>query len=124
VNFIVRAVEDVLKESFGIPDGLADDKRVTVLDFACGTGTFILEVLERIFENIGGADSAKAGLIVRDHILKKIYGFEYLIAPLYYRAFEALAVPRRQGPRLAGRPAVAGVSDQHVGADRAAEEFS
>jgi predicted helicase len=81
VNFIVRAVDDILKERFGIPDGLADHKRVTVLDFACGTGTFILEVFERIFENTGGADSAKAGLIVRDHMLEKIFGFEYLIAP-------------------------------------------
>jgi len=42
VNFIVRAVDDILKESFGIPDGLADNRRVTVLDFACGTGTFLL----------------------------------------------------------------------------------
>jgi predicted helicase len=40
LNFIVRAIDDILKESFGIPDGLADHKRVTVLDFACGTGTF------------------------------------------------------------------------------------
>ena len=81
VNFIVRAVDDILKDTFGIANGLADHKRVTVLDFACGTGTFILEVLERIFENTGGADSAKAGLIVRDHMLKNIFGFEYLIAP-------------------------------------------
>jgi len=81
VNFIVRAVDDILKETFNIPDGLADHKRVTVLDFACGTGTFILEVLECIFENIGGAESAKAGLIMRGHMLKNIYGFEYLIAP-------------------------------------------
>jgi predicted helicase len=81
VNFIVRAVDDILKESFGIPDGLADHKRVTVLDFACGTGTFILEALERIFENIGGAESAKASLVVREHMLRNIYGFEYLIAP-------------------------------------------
>jgi predicted helicase len=81
VNFIVRAIDDILKASFGISDGLADNKRVTVLDFACGTGTFILEVLERIFDNIGGADSAKAGLIMRGHMLKNIYGFEYLIAP-------------------------------------------
>jgi N-6 DNA Methylase len=81
VNFIVRAIDDILKASFGISDGLADHNRVTVLDFACGTGTFILEVLECIFENIGGTDSAKASLIVRDHMLKNIYGFEYLIAP-------------------------------------------
>ena len=53
VNFIVRAVDDILKESFGITDGLADPK-VTVLDFACGTGTFLLEVFQRIFDNIGG----------------------------------------------------------------------
>jgi predicted helicase len=63
VNFIVCAVDDILKETFGIAQGLADYKRVTVLDFACGTGTFILEVLERIFDHTGGADSAKASLI-------------------------------------------------------------
>jgi predicted helicase len=81
VNFIVRAVDDILKDKFEIADGLADHKRVTVLDFACGTGTFLLEVMNRIFENIGGADTGKAGSIVREHILKNIYGFEYLIAP-------------------------------------------
>ncbi len=81
VNFIVRAVDDILKESFGIREGLADSKRVTVLDFACGTGTFLLEVFQRIFDNIGGADKGRADPIVREHILKNIYGFEYLIAP-------------------------------------------
>lgn len=81
VNFIVRAIDDILKDSFGIKDGLADHKKVTVLDFACGTGTFLLEVFQRIFENIGGADSGRATLIVRDHLLENIYGFEYLIAP-------------------------------------------
>lgn len=81
VNFIVRAVDDILKESFGIRDGLADHKRVTVLDFACGTGTFLLETFQRIFDNIGGPDAGRADLIVRDHILKNLFGFEYLIAP-------------------------------------------
>lgn len=81
VNFIVRAINDILKDTFGIAEGLADRKRVTVLDFACGTGTFLVEVLERIFEEIGGPDAGKAPLVVRDHILKNIHGFEYLIAP-------------------------------------------
>lgn len=81
VNFIIRAVDDILKESFGIRDGLADSKRVTVLDFACGTGTFLLEVFQRIFDNIGGPESGRADLTVRDHMLKNLYGFEYLIAP-------------------------------------------
>lgn len=81
VNFIVRAVDDILKDKFEIPDGLADHKRVTVLDFACGTGTFLLEVMNKIFENIGGPEKGIAASVVRDHILKNIYGFEYLIAP-------------------------------------------
>ncbi|MCH8167809.1 MAG: N-6 DNA methylase, partial [Proteobacteria bacterium] len=81
VNFIVRAIDDILKRSFAIPEGLADHNRVTVLDFACGTGTFLLEVFERIFDNIGGAEAGRAGMIVREHITKNIYGFEYLIAP-------------------------------------------
>src|SRR5690606_36384075 len=71
----------ILKDTFGIREGLADHKRVTVLDFACGTGTFLLEVFQRIFENIGGPDSGRADLIVRQHFLKNIFGFEYLIAP-------------------------------------------
>ena len=81
VNFIVRAIDDILKDTFGIADGLADHKQVTVLDFACGTGTFLLEVFERIFDTIGGPESGKADGIVREHLTKNIYGFEYLIAP-------------------------------------------
>jgi predicted helicase len=81
VNFIVRAIDDILKERLGIKDGLADHQRVTVLDFACGTGTFLLEVFQRIFDNIGGPESGRAEPIVREHILKNLFGFEYLIAP-------------------------------------------
>lgn len=81
VNFIVRAIDDILKDTFKIADGLADHRQVTVLDFACGTGTFLLEVFERIFETIGGPDSGRADGIVREHLTKNIYGFEYLIAP-------------------------------------------
>ena len=81
VNFIVRSVDDILKDSLGIRDGLADHRRVTVLDFACGTGTFLLEVFQRVFDNIGGPDAGRADLMVREHFLKNIFGFEYLIAP-------------------------------------------
>ena len=78
VNFIVRAVNDVLKETFGITQGLADRRRVTVLDFAAGTGTFLLEVLHRIFETV---PEAVHHHVVKEHVLKNLYGFEYLIAP-------------------------------------------
>ena len=78
VNFIVRAVHDILKNSFGIGRGLADHKRVTVLDFASGTGTFLLEVLHQIFETVSEGVRAQ---VVKEHVLKNLYGFEYLIAP-------------------------------------------
>ena len=79
VNFIVRAVDDTLRDTFGLPDGLADHERVTVLDFATGTGTFLLEVIRQIFQKVPSA--SERNLLIRDHILKNLYGFEYLIAP-------------------------------------------
>jgi hypothetical protein len=100
VNFIVRAVDDILKERFGIPDGLADHKRVTVLDFACGTGTFLLEVFQRIFDNIDGPDAGRADLIVREHILKNLFGFEYLIAPYTIAHLKLSQYLRDQGHPL------------------------
>src|SRR5258705_1722457 len=42
VNFIVRAIDDILKTELEISKGLADQSKVTVLDFACGTGTFVV----------------------------------------------------------------------------------
>ena len=78
VHFIVRAVNDILKDTFGISSGLADRKRVTVLDFATGTGTFLLEVLHHIFE---ATSAGTRNLMVKEHVLKNLYGFEYLIAP-------------------------------------------
>ncbi|GAA5265212.1 hypothetical protein ACOSOMT5_P1637 [Acidiphilium sp. MT5] len=80
VNFIIRAIDTVLRDSFGITDGLADHKRVTLLDFATGTGTFLLEALEKMFETIGPSH-AKRVMLVREHVLRNVFGFEYLIAP-------------------------------------------
>jgi hypothetical protein len=78
VNFIVRALNDILKSTFGIQAGLADRKRVTVLDFATGTGTFLLEVMQQILEE---TPEGVRNQVIREHALKNLYGFEYLIAP-------------------------------------------
>ncbi len=80
VNFIVRSLEYILQKEFNIKDGFADHKRVTVLDFATGTGTFLVEVMERIFEKLPKG-SGKRDAVIREHVLKNLYGFEYLIAP-------------------------------------------
>ncbi len=103
VNFIVRGVDDILKDSFNIPQGLADHNRVTVLDFACGTGTFLLEVFERIFENIGGPEAGLAGPIVKQHFLQNIYGFEYLIAPYTIAHLKLSQYLKDKGHALSGK---------------------
>jgi predicted helicase len=81
VNFIVRAINEVLKSTFEIPDGLADKDKVTVLDFATGTGTFLIEILQQIFESLPEMDIRDRNNFIKSHILRNIYGFEYLIAP-------------------------------------------
>ncbi len=78
VNFIVRSVSTLLRETFHLPDGLADHEKVTILDFATGTGTFLLEVIRQIFKE---NPHSEKDLLIREHILKNLYGFEYLIAP-------------------------------------------
>ena len=78
VKFIVRAINDVLKEDFKTDNGLADHDRVTVLDFATGTGTFLLEMLQQVFESESEEMHKK---LVQEHVLKNFYGFEFLIAP-------------------------------------------
>ncbi|MGI9346889.1 MAG: type ISP restriction/modification enzyme [Gammaproteobacteria bacterium] len=82
VYFIIRTINDILEKQFDIKDGLADSNHVQVLDFATGTGTFLLEAIRQIFERpeIRDSKGTKKALI-KDHILKNFYGFEYLMAP-------------------------------------------
>jgi predicted helicase len=79
VNFIVKSTNEILKTDFNIKNGLADEKQVTILDFATGTGTFLIEIFQNIFETI--SNSGKRDLIIQEHLLKNVFGFEYLIAP-------------------------------------------
>jgi predicted helicase len=87
VGYIVRSVDHLLRSEFGCADGLATgerlpdgNERVMVLDPACGTGTFLYNVIEQIRQSFG----ANAGMwpaYVRDHLLPRIVGFELLMAP-------------------------------------------
>ena len=106
VKFIVHSTDLLLRQRFGIQDGLANSKQVTALDFAAGTGAFLLEIFRQVFENVGGEDNPKAELILHDHALKNIHGFEYLLAPYavahlklaYF--LEDMGYKLRQGERL------------------------
>ena len=81
VSFIVRSLEIVLKDIFGIADGFVN-KDVTLLDFATGTGTFLLYAFKLAIEQaykIG--DKQTVNKILNEQIINNFYGFELLVAP-------------------------------------------
>ena len=81
VSFIVKSINIILKEKFGISDGFID-KRVTVLDPAGGTLTFIEEAIKLAieeFKNRYGTGGLKS--FIKEHILENFYAFELMMAP-------------------------------------------
>lgn len=101
VNFIVRAIDDIIVNTLGYREGLADMEKVTVLDFATGTGTFLLEVCKQIFSKVP-RDSAKRKLLIKEHILKNLFGFEYLIAPYTIAHLKLSQFLKDEGYRMEG----------------------
>jgi predicted helicase len=99
VNFIVRAVDDILKTEFGLPDGLADTSKtkikvpvqgkktlvdrevhkVQILDPATGTGTFLAEVVRRIYRKFVGMEGMWSDYVEKD-LIPRLNGFEILMA--------------------------------------------
>lgn len=111
VQFIVRAVDEILQHDFELSEGLADYSkfvhevvneqyekgekkfkgksssptikqemhRVQILDPATGTGTFLAEVVNQIFDKFNGMQGMWQGY-VNDHLLPRLHGFELLMA--------------------------------------------
>ncbi|SKB13435.1 Adenine specific DNA methyltransferase [Planktothrix sp. PCC 11201] len=97
VNFIVRAVDDILKTEFDLPQGLADSSKtkikvdvqgklveqevhkVQILDPAAGTGTFLAEVIKHIHNKFAGQQGIWSNY-VETHLLPRLNGFELLMA--------------------------------------------
>ena len=83
VQYMVARVDAVLREELDIPGGLADP-RVVVLDPCCGTGAYLVEVLNKIAatlaEKSGGVD-ALAAHEIKQAAMSRVYGFEILPAP-------------------------------------------
>ena len=107
VNFIVRAVDDILKTDFGIADGLASREtvqveraidqsrdgrtkdgakkelrtyhKVQILDPATGTCTFLSEVIKQIYTRFQNNKGMWNGY-VREHLIPRLNGFELLMA--------------------------------------------
>ena len=97
VNFIVRAVDDILKTEFDLPQGLADTSKtkikidvqgkkveqevhkVQILDPATGTGTFLAEVIKHVNKKFKGQEGIWSSY-VETHLLPRLNGFELLMA--------------------------------------------
>lgn len=120
VRFIVRSVDEILRAEFGLADGLADtttwrefvklqklrnpqseiripkgvspqESFVQILDPATGTGTFLVEVIDRIYgtmrakwEREDRSEREMSDLwddYVPRHLLPRLHGFELMPAP-------------------------------------------
>ncbi|MEK7854607.1 MAG: N-6 DNA methylase, partial [Acidobacteriota bacterium] len=106
VDFIVRAVDDLLKTEFGLTAGLADTSktkikvkttvrdertksgwkeeekevhRVQILDPATGTGTFLAQVIKQIHKDFEGQEGIWSQY-VDQHLIPRLNGFEILMA--------------------------------------------
>ena len=77
VSFITKSIQAMLQQSFGKKTGFADPS-VTVLDFAAGTGTFLVSIFELVLAKI---DRGSKKSVIQEHLLRHFYGFEYLVAP-------------------------------------------
>ncbi len=82
VRYMVERVDMVLREELGLASGLADPN-VYVLDPACGTGAYLVEVLSRIHRTLKEERGEDA---LTPHQLKqaakeRVFGFEILPAP-------------------------------------------
>jgi hypothetical protein len=120
VSYIVESIDWLLREKFGLKDGLADKSKITVkrqeagqtieeeshrvliLDPATGTGTFLFEVIEHIRERF--EKKHQAGLwpaYVHEHLLPRLFGFELLMAPYAVAHFKlGLELSARHLPEL------------------------
>lgn len=103
VNFIVRAVDEVLKNEFSINNGLADNQkiqkettiydpkkgmkkenrdlfRVQILDVATGTGTFLNEIIKYIHNASFAHEKSLWNVYVNENLIPRLHGFELMIA--------------------------------------------
>ena len=82
VRYMVERVDRVLRSELGIASGLADPN-VYVLDPACGTGAYLVEVLKRIQKTLleERGEDALTPYQLKLAAKERVFGFEILPAP-------------------------------------------
>ena len=99
VTYQVERVDRLLRTDLGVRDGLADES-VWVLDPCCGTGSYVLAVLERIRATLSARGMGDLmGEALRRAATTRVVGFEIMPAPYviaHWQVGEFLA--RQQSP--------------------------
>ncbi len=90
VQTMARLVDEALRDRFEMPDGLANQK-VTLVDPAMGTGTFLLEVVRAIGQTV--ADDLGEGAVpaAAAAALWRLVGFEIQLGPFAVAQLRLLA---------------------------------
>ena len=80
VDFIINSIDLILKKTFSQKEGLSSaltNEKITLLDFATGTGTFLLEAFRKALNPI----SKNSPKYAPKNLLPRFCGFEFLTAP-------------------------------------------
>lgn len=105
VRYQVERVDRVLRDELGIADGLADPS-VWVLDPCCGTGSYVVAVLDRIRRTLDGKGMGDlAAEALKQAAITRVVGFEIMTAPFviaHWQVGELLKdIPLEDGERAA-----------------------
>ena len=105
VRYQVERVDRVLRDELGIADGLADPL-VWVLDPCCGTGSYVVAVLDRIRRTLDGKGMGDlAAEALKQAAVTRVVGFEIMTAPFviaHWQVGELLKdTPLQDGERAA-----------------------
>ncbi len=98
VDFIVRGVDSLLQNHFNIKHGIAEPS-VLVLDIATGTGTFLNKVIELVYQKYP-LSKFTWNAHVSEKLLKRIFGFEILMAPYAIAHLKLAHLLKQQGALL------------------------
>lgn len=110
VDYIVRSVDKILMRDFGLKDGLADREKIKwgdaethrlhILDPAAGTGTFFHHLMDHLYHGRFAKTQGAWPQYVKDHLLPRLHGFEFLMAPYAIAHLKLALQLQDQGVRL------------------------
>lgn len=81
VDYVVRGVDTVLRDVFAVPDGLASGGSPwRIIDPACGSGAFLLGVVDYVLRTGGGAAAADRSGLKNHWLAERLIGMDVLPA--------------------------------------------